>query len=482
MSEARDRTVPVKDTPPAPSLGRAVVRKPPRHGPPPPRDGALTGAVPHGPAGKIESSTPVQSPVGATKAFAADDLSLLKRILADMGAAVQVLDRNGAAVFMNREARELFGDCGEPSERAPIKAPVILCGADGVTPLEPRELPIMRALGGEHVDNAEMCIRHSVSGACQWLSANTRPIAGPDGQILGAVAVFTRIDSRREREQALKNARDAALIVAGAKSDFAANMSHEIRTPLSAIVGMTRLLLDTSLSAEQRELAETVGQSVDSLISIVNDVLDYSKIAAGKLALESVEFSPIGVLENVVATFAADAHAKGIEIGSSVRGDVPTSMFGDPARLRQVLLNLVGNAVKFTEHGGVIVQLCADDTVGSQIILRFTVRDSGIGISPAEQSHLFQPFSQAATSTTRMYGGTGLGLAICSRLVALMAGAFGVKSAPGEGSSFWFTVPFGIADGASTLADVAVAELSDLRVLIADDSELLAPELCHQLT
>jgi signal transduction histidine kinase/CheY-like chemotaxis protein/HPt (histidine-containing phosphotransfer) domain-containing protein len=485
MSEARDRGVPVKDTPPAPALGRLVVRTPPRQGLPRSRKGAAADAAvnPHSEAAgeNIESPAPVASADAVAHPFAADDLSFLKLVLASVGAAILVLDREGSAVFVNREARELFRVSGEPGAGNKVEAPMVVLAADGVTPLDPRDRPIMRALVGELVDGEEICIRHAGSDAPQWLMANARPIVGPDARILGAVGLYIRIDSPKARKKSLLKARDAALIAAGAKTEFMANMSHEIRTPLSAIVGMTRLLLDSKLSAEQREFAETVGLSVDSLISIVNDVLDFSKITAGKLKLEAVEFSPIGVIESVVETFAEQALAKRIELASSVHGEVLTAVIGDPSRLRQVLINLVGNAIKFTEHGSVLVELSREPVTADQVVLRFSVRDTGIGISLADQRRLFQPFSQAETSTTRMYGGTGLGLAICTRLVELMSGSIGVESAPGEGSTFWFTVPFHTPDTASTLADEAVAELAGLRVLIADDSRFVASALCQQL-
>ena len=485
MSGERGRGVPITDTPPVSALGRSVVRKPPRQGLPPSRQGEAADAAvnPHSEAAgeNIEAPAPVTSAEAVAHQFAADELSFLKLVLASVGAAILVFDRNGTALFMNREACELFRVSGEPGPAVQAEAPMLQLAADGVTPLDPRERPSMRALAGERVDGEEICIRHAGSDAPQWLMANARPIVGPDARIIGAVGVYIRIDPPKARKKSLMQARDAALIAAGAKSEFMANVSHEIRTPLSAIVGMTRLLLGSKLSAEQREFAETVGLSVDSLISVVNDVLDFSKIGAGKLKLEAVEFSPIGVIESVVDTFAEQALAKHIELASSVHGEVPTAVIGDPARLRQVLINLVGNAIKFTEHGSVLVELKRERISADQVVLRFNVRDTGIGISLADQRRLFQPFSQAETSTTRNYGGTGLGLAICTRLVELMSGAIGVESAPGEGSSFWFTVLFGTADVQSTLADEAVAELAGLRVLIADDSAFAAPALCQQM-
>lgn len=309
-------------------------------------------------------------------------------------------------------------------------------------------------------------------GRQTWALTTKMPLCDRNGNIIGTIGVSKDITTLVEAERQLEKARDAAVESVRLKGEFLANMSHEIRTPMHAIIGMAGLLLETELSVEQRDGAETIRRSGELLLNIINDILDFSRMEAGRMKLDHVDFDLQEVVEGTVDLLAESAHAKGVELIYCLGDALPRRLRGDPGRLGQVLTNLIGNAIKFTDRGEIVLDIQSRETTETHTTIRAEIRDTGIGIVPEAQSRIFEAFSQADGSTTRKYGGTGLGLAICKQLVELMGGEIGVRSQVGRGSTFWFTASFERQPESARAAEPSRDLLAGVRALVVDDHPL----------
>ena len=314
-----------------------------------------------------------------------------------------------------------------------------------------------------------------------WVYARASVETGEAGEAIGLRGIAQDISERKRLETELASARDRAMEVSRLKSEFLATMSHEIRTPMNGVIGMVGLLLDSDLNPEQREYAETARMSGEALLTIINDILDFSKIEAGRLEQEVIDFDLRTVIEEVGELLGEQAHGKGLELAILMNPAVPTAVRGDPGRLRQVLINLVGNAIKFTREGEILVRAGVAEELDDEVLIRIEVSDSGVGIPAHARKALFEPFSQADASTTRVYGGTGLGLAISKQLVELMGGAIHVESEVGTGSVFTFTVRLLKQPQPRGPVPVPGLALKGLRVLIVDDNATNRKILGQQL-
>ncbi|QDU40884.1 Signal transduction histidine-protein kinase BarA [Maioricimonas rarisocia] len=377
-----------------------------------------------------------------------------------------VVGADGRIQLINNATETLFGYeradlIGKPIERL---VPEKLRGRHEEYRNEYFQNPSARAMGA----GRELLGRRS-DGSVFPVEVGLSPMT-LDGKMVVLSSIYD-VTTRKQAEAALVEAKEAAEDANRAKSDFLANMSHEIRTPMNAIIGMSELLLDDQLTPGQRNYAQTVLEAAESLLSIINEILDFSKIEAGHLELESIDFDLREEIVDMLRTLATRAHRKKVELIWQVDSDVPARVIGDPVRLRQVLLNLVGNAIKFTEQGEIAVTVTSQSQTDSNVRLHFSVRDTGIGIPPTKLKRIFSAFTQADTSTTRQYGGTGLGLTISSRLVEAMGGEIQVESEAGKGSTFHFTAELGwteIPTPPEALQDWP--DLHDEPVLVIDDN------------
>ena len=388
---------------------------------------------------------------------AAEELARLAHVTRSIGDFVLITDREGRIQWVNEAFLARTGWAGAELLGQPARVLLSASNRPGLTD----EIRAVREAGGFRGD----VLNATKEGEEFWVSLTTSVLKRGE-EVLGLVAVSREITDRKRAEAELTKAKEEAERANRAKSEFLANMSHEIRTPMNAVIGMTGLLLETPLSAEQRDFVETIRTSGDALLTILNDILDFSKMESGRLELERQPFDPRDVVDESIDLLAPRAAEKGLELTAVVGASVPAAVVGDVTRVRQVLVNLLSNAVKFTAEGSVSVVVTARPLPEGETEISVEVRDTGIGIPPHRRARLFRPFSQIDASMSRQYGGTGLGLAICARLCELMGGAVGFDSEPGKGSAFRFTVRCGVLPGGEP--EPAPAGLAGKRLLVAE--------------
>ncbi|TMI20158.1 MAG: response regulator [Betaproteobacteria bacterium] len=396
---------------------------------------------------------------------------LLATIVEQSSEAIWTKDLAGIITSWNSGAAAMFG---YPPADAVGRALNV-----GESTAEEEEARMQRLMAGEKFSYDARAMTRS--GTAIDIQVAVAPLLDQANQWIGSISVARDVTQHKRSEEALRLAREAAESANHAKSSFLARMSHEIRTPMNGVLGMTELLLETGLTSAQRKYAETVQRSGQNLLGIINDLLDFSKIEAGKLELESVDMDLRRTLEDVVDLLAERAHVKGLELACSIPANLATHVKGDPLRLGQVLTNLVGNAIKFTEQGSVVIRVAGLEETAQNVTLRFEVSDTGAGISEAAQSHIFEEFAQADGSTTRKHGGSGLGLAISRQLVEMMGGNIYVESVLGAGSTFWFTSRFEKQETQDSRA-APMGMLTGVRALIVESSVINGGILHSQMS
>ena len=397
-----------------------------------------------------------------------NDVHLLRTAIDSLPENIYAKDAQGRFVLANREIRKYM--TGSPDGELIGLGDFSFYPKALAQSFFNDELEVMRTgkpLVGqpEHITDA--------LGNDTWILTTKVPFYDENGAPIGTIGIGSNVTALKQTEGELVKARIQAEAASRAKSEFLANMSHEIRTPLNGVMGMTELALDTDLTPEQRDYLETVKFSADSLLNVINDILDFSKIEAGKVDLESIDFDVRECVETTLRTLVLRAEEKDLELLCDIAPEVPAIIRGDSTRLRQILFNLLGNAIKFTSQGQVALTVEVEPQDGPDCLLHFSVADTGIGIPKEKQAVIFDAFTQADTSTTREFGGTGLGLTITSRLVAMMGGRIWVNSEPGKGSDFHFTarVGMGSTSEAQGLASVPDGLLRGARVLVVDDNQ-----------
>jgi PAS domain S-box-containing protein len=388
----------------------------------------------------------------------------LHTIMDNLGDGIYTLDSDGRLTYFNAEAERLLGWTFDELKGELLHDIIHHHRPDG-QPLSFDECPISLSMKNKQFYRSENEVFFHKNGQELPISMTGAPLLDDD-KLMGSVASFRDVRIQRSVKAKLIEAKEAAEEASRIKADFLSTMSHEIRTPLNGVIGMTDLLLDTLMSEEQCEFANTIRASAQALLTIINDILDFSKIEAGRLEIEQIEFSIQQMLEGSVDLVASKAYEKGLSLMSFVDPAIPERLMGDPARLRQILLNFLSNAIKFTHAGDIVARARFERRNATQIWVRLEVIDNGIGIAPEIQQRLFQPFSQADSSTTRKYGGTGLGLSICKRLTELMNGEIGLESRDAEGSVFWISIPLTIVDEQIRLSQPLAA---GKRILLAGD-------------